>query len=277
MKLKIFLLLILSLTISSAQRKWKRSEPKPEQELQLLHSTHVINFPTTTTLKKGEWEFEISHRFYPTVNSGDNNFWGLDGPVFMRIALAYAFDDKSIIAIGRSNYRDNYDLSIKRQFYEFENVVLPFQIAARVGTAWNTQLNDLDVNDTRNFQYYGQIIINSYYNKFIGIGIVPSYLFNSHPGNINKQSSFTLGSYLQFYFLKFWSVILEWNPTLSGYREGYNTFSAGVEIETGGHFFKIIATNNAYLNTSQVLPGADKSILDGDWRLGFNITRLLTF
>jgi len=48
-----------------------------------------------------------------------------------------------------------------------------------------------------------------------------------------------------------------------------------LEIETGGHFFKIFLSNSTELNQTQFLSGADKSFDDGDLRLGFMITRLL--
>lgn len=51
--------------------------------------------------------------------------------------------------------------------------------------------------------------------------------------------------------------------------------SKELEIETGGHFFKIFLSNSTDLNQTQFLSGADKSFDDGDLRLGFMITRLL--
>ena len=50
----------------------------------------------------------------------------------------------------------------------------------------------------------------------------------------------------------------------------------GIELETGGHFFKIVVTNSIRLNQAQYLAGAFSPFEPGEWRLGFNITRLLT-
>ncbi len=47
----------------------------------------------------------------------------------------------------------------------------------------------------------------------------------------------------------------------------------GFDIETGGHIFHFLVTNNARINPSQYLVGADRSASDDMWRLGFGIIR----
>lgn len=114
-------------------------------------------------------------------------------------------------------------------------------------------------------------------NKKLGIGLVPSYLYNSNIYRADVQNSFTLGMNAQYYFTNMFSVLAEFNPTVNGYLNRFDSAAFGIELETGGHFFKIILTNNAKLNPTQFLSGADKKFGDGEWRLGFNITRLLKF
>jgi hypothetical protein len=49
--------------------------------------------------------------------------------------------------------------------------------------------------------------------------------------------------------------------------------AVGFELETGGHFFKMMVTNSVYLNPSTYLAGSDFPAADDQWRLGFIITR----
>ena len=51
----------------------------------------------------------------------------------------------------------------------------------------------------------------------------------------------------------------------------------GVELETRGHFFKIVLTNQNRLNPTQFLSGTEFDFKPDEWRLGFNITRILPF
>jgi hypothetical protein len=70
-------------------------------------------------------------------------------------------------------------------------------------------------------------------------------------------------------------MMIEWNPTVYGWRDSYNSLAFGIELETGGHFFKLFVTNNVNINTAQYLAGADKKFGKESIRLGFLITRLL--
>ena len=46
---------------------WKRSETEENLDLHLFRSTQSINLPTAETLEKNNLQFEISHRFIPTM------------------------------------------------------------------------------------------------------------------------------------------------------------------------------------------------------------------
>ncbi len=269
----VLLLLVLNIGISQAQVRWKKKKIEKTGEVLLFHSTQVVNLPTTEVLNKGEFQFEISHRFLPPLDA-DKAFLGLDGPAYMRLALGYVPLKNLAVTLGRSNNQDNYDLRIKYKFLQLAGTTLPLTAAVRLGGAWNTEVIDRDANDSKNFQYYGQLVVNTLLYKKLGLGVVPSYLYNSHIYCEKSQYSFTLGSYLQFYLSPMLSLLVETNNTISGWRNQYDSYAFGIELETGGHFFKIFLTNAAALNPSQFLAGAD---LKNQWRLGFNITRVLAF
>jgi hypothetical protein len=259
--------------------KWKRSETDTTsvEELHLFHSTQGIDLPTAETLQEGNYEFEISHRFVPTTSTGRKYLWGLDGPVNMRLALGYGISDRLVLTLGRSNLYGNVDLWLKYNAIQIPNDILPIVAALRGGIAWNSNAPDRPGSDNKNFQYYGQIIINTLIQKKVGIGIVPSYLDNSYIFSADRQYSFTIGTDVVYYWTPLFHVIAEWNPTITGFRMASNPVSFGIELQTGGHFFKIILTNSTELNPSQFLAGTLQSVSNGNWHIGFNITRLLEF
>lgn len=262
----------------SSRSSWQSGEINNPAPLELFHSTEAFNLPTAETLKKGEMQFEISHRFYPPVTANDNSFFGLDGPVNMRLGLGYALSDKLVATLARSNVNGNVDLQIKRKMAAFNSATLPMLFSLQAGAAWNTKILGRDKTDAKNFQYYGQLIFNTMTaHKKLGVGVVPTFLYNSELFGNETRTSLTLGTYLQYYVSSTMSVLAEWNSTLDGYQNEYDAMSFGIELETGGHFFKIIFTNSALLNPSQYCTGADLRFASGDWRLGFNVTRLLAF
>ncbi len=268
--------MILFITLSTfAQVGWQRENKKDILPVELFHSTYAVNLPTAETIGSRELEIEISHRFIPTIKSGSKDFWGFDGPVINRLALSYGITSSTQISLGRSNLYDNYELSVKQKLYENDNKLFPFMFTFKGGAAWNSDHPVIESSDSKAFQFFAQLIFNTMYDKKLGLGVVQSYLYNSHPACKEKQYSFTLGTYLQLYLSEVFSIVWEYNPTVTGWRDYHNPMSFGLEIETGGHFFKIFLSNSTDLNQTQFLSGADKSIDDGDLRLGFMITRLL--
>lgn len=269
----VFLITAQIMIAQESQVGWQRSEDTEAEKLELFRSTQVVNLPSAETLQKSNLEFEISHRFIPDIKSGSKELWGFDGPVNMRLALGYAFTDKLLLTLGRSNAEDNVDLWVKWKSLELNNDLLPTVFALRAGTALNTDSPENARDNTT--QFYGQLIINSMLQDVFGIGIVPSYLYNSYLFSDEAQYSFTMGLYLQYYASDLLGFMFEWNPTVTGFRKRTNPVSFGFELNTGGHFFKIVLTNSTDLNPSQFLSGASQSFNSGEWHIGFNITRLL--
>lgn len=279
----------LTVTVLNAQPKWKRSEPPKKVDLALFHATMTANFPTSETLKKGDFMYEISHRFLPAIKEGYGTFWGLDGPAKIRTALSYGISNRVMVTLGHSNLVDNLDLQVKAKLLQIRSKTLPGLVAVRGGVAVNTEIPEsLDRGklDGDNFQFYAQLIYNAmFFNKKLGVGIVPSYLYNSNIFTIEKQFTFTLGNYYQFYLNRMWSFWLELNPIVAGYqgfvspdelgRKSHNHIAFGLDIETGGHFFHLFVTNNSRLNPSQFLVGADKKAAVDNLRIGFGLTRHL--
>lgn len=276
----VICILLLTSAASFAQdgsSAWKRSGEEYTPPLQLFHSTHGINLPTAEVMQQGNFEFEVSHRFVPVISDGSRHLWGFDGPSNIRLALGYAYSNDGYVTLGRSNVQDNLDLNVKHQLFAFRSEMLPVLVAARLGGAWNSDVADRDAGDSRNFQYYAQLIVNAMYAERFAFGVVPSYVDNSRITHRNRQYSFVVGLHAQYYITDVLNVVAEWIPTVTGWRTRHNTVAFGIELETGGHFFKIIASNNDLLNPAQVLAGASDSFNDGDLHIGFNITRLLAF
>lgn len=286
MKLKALLIFCILISIPlAAQPKWKKKTPAKKPDLELFHSTMTANFPTTETLKKGDWEYEISHRFNGLVNDGFGDLWGIDGGSRIRFGLSYALTDHLMIRAGRTNVQDNYDLALKYKLVQIRNSTLPTVFAVRVGGAWNSaEVTGRDRSDSKNFQFFSQLIMNTMLQKKFAIGIVPSYVYNSDSFSPDREYTFSLGNYYQYYINGKFSVFVEYSPIISGYQgpiqqgavtKSFNSLTYGFDVGTGGHFFRILLTNNTRLNTSQFLVGGTRSVSDNEWSIGFNITRYL--
>lgn len=256
---------------------WERRSEATEAPVTVFPSTHVVNLPTAETLRGGEWQFEIAHRFIPAVSSGSDALWGLDGPANMRLGLGFAPTDRFMATVARSNYLDNWDLQLKYRALSGELAGTPFLIALQAGGAWSSEVAERDAGDKGNFQYYGQLILNTVLADRFAVGVVPSYVYNVLLDRVDPVDDLFWGFYGQLFLTDIVSVTGEVNLGDDGVELTHNAGSFGIELETGGHFFKIFLTNSVRLNPTQFLVGTDYPFAPNAMRLGFSITRLLRF
>ncbi|MDH5642867.1 MAG: DUF5777 family beta-barrel protein [Gemmatimonadota bacterium] len=255
--------------------RWSRQRETVQLDVETFHSTQSITLPTSQTIGKSEFEFEISHRFFPPLSSGPKGLWGLDGPVLMRLGLSYGITDRMTVTLARSNRADNIDLQGKFRLPGIRSENFPLTFAVQAGLAWNTEVPGRVAGDNRNIQYYGQFIFNGLVNDVVAVGLVPSYLHNVDVNTDVSETNVSLGGYVHFYATEVLALIGEWNasPSRTGFEN--NTAGLGFQLETGGHFFKVIVTNSPNINPSQYLPGTPDPFSADNLRLGFNITRVL--
>lgn len=253
--------------------QWQRAEGPTEPPPLVFRSTQGINFPTATTLSKGEWQFEVSHRFRPAMSEGSDALWGLDGPVYLRLGLGYAITDRFTVTLQRSNEQDNLDLNFRGRLWERGHDRFPFLLGAQVGAAWNGELPDVSPEPDP-WQFYAMVILDQGLGERVGIGLVPAYLRNPDVFAESPENAYSLGVHGQVYLSDDWSLLGEWNFSDAWNERLYDWGAFGVELEAGGHFFKLVVTNATSTNPSQFLAGTPFKFEPEEWRLGFNITRM---
>jgi hypothetical protein len=269
----------------TAQVTWQRSEPEQELGLRIFHSTKVIGLPTAESLNKGDFEFEISHRFVPPVKDGYEALYGFDGPAQMRIAVGYAAFENWLITLGRSSIDDNTDFRIKHRFLQYRNETLPILAAIQFGAAWNpveTSYMNPQGNlvirprdHEQHVQYFGQMMVDVKPWSRLAVGIVPSFLYNRDIRVEDTENTFMLGTHYQIYLSRRWSLIGEWSFILSDKEDWHNPGGIGVELETGAHIFEMFVTNQVRINPAQHLAGAEYPFDGDNLRIGFFINRIL--
>jgi len=275
---KIIIIILMSYFSSLSQSSWKRGEVT-EAPLQLFHSTYALNLPTAETIKEGDFIYTIAHRFNTPVSSGFDNMWGLDGSATIRMSLGYAISSDFLVNLGRSNRSSNWDLELKYKAIQIKDESFPILVSFLGGTAYNQKFNPIAENlDTlsegRRMQFYGSMIVNCMlFDKKLGIGVVPTFLYNAHLPCPDVMNSFVLGTYLQYYINEMYSISLEATPTVTGWRNKYDSYAIGLEMETGGHFFKFIFGNNTAMNLSQFVAGASNPFGFNNLHFGFQISR----
>jgi hypothetical protein len=247
----------------------------------------VVNIPTTRTVDTGIWLFLIGHRFLPRTNDGYSVFYGLDGSANIFLNLGYALSDKLFINLGRSNLQDNIEFDVR---YGIKKQVsgdkLPVAIAIQASGNWLSEKREgEDRLHSDVLKFTGQAMLSHQLRDGLSFIVVPGILINPDSKTKSEDPLITIGLGGKIHLYKSVSIVAEWSPIVSGYIlteslgnfNRFDTWASGIELAVGGHVFQIIATNSTGLTTDQYMRGGDLDIRDGDFRIGFNIFRMLEF
>jgi len=261
--------------------RWQRRGPA-QTPVTVFHSTQSANLPTAETLRRGEMLIEISHRFQPAISEGADAFWGIDGPATNRLGIAYAPLDRLMVGILRSNLLDNLELNAKARVFEAgASSVVPIMVGVMGGVAFNTDVPASPGYDDDESQAYAQVILNVLLGHRLAVGVVPTYLHNPRIADATPDDAFVLGANGTLYLSPEVGLFGEWmgSEARPDFDDPAATLgdvaTAGLQLEVGGHFFKLLVTNSTRLNPTQVLPGTRYSLGPSQWRFGFNLTRLM--
>lgn len=238
--------------------------------------TRLINLPTTTTIEKHDFLFRISHRFLPKTDSGYDSYYGLDGPAVIFASLGYGITDNLEVALGRSNLFQEWELSagwlIAKQG---ETRHLPFSAVLHAGLVWASQRSEGRGRwDGKNFKGNLQLSLSRQVTRRWSLLVVPSFSTNTNHWALDSTGTFALGLGTRYMFLEDLSVLVEWIPVISGYRNVQNGWGVGIEKKIGGHVFQVFVVNSFGMTSDQFPTGGDLRINDFDFRFGFNLFRI---
>lgn len=255
--------------------------------LATFKGTRLINFHTLEVPGRRTLDFRISHRFGP-LNSGFDNFFGLDGGASIRIGFDYSPDGRFCAGFGRTSYEKMLDGFVKyRLLRQRESGGSPVGVTLFTSVFVTTQK---DPNKEANgFDKYGlftnrlsfthQIIVGRKFSDRFSVQIAPTMVHYNLAEHISdKNDVFILAAATRFKFTKRMALTLEygWRPLEYSRLTYYDHLGVGIDIETGGHVFQLFATNSFGLVENQFLAHTTSKWSNAGIRFGFNISRVFT-
>ncbi len=269
----------------------ERTDASPNGPAYPFNGWRLLNLPTTRGLDAGTSLFLISHRFAPPVNRGYDALYGLDGPSVIELTVGHALTDKLLVTLGRSNEANDVELGTHYQVaQQWGPRGWPLGVSVHGTMNWLSGAPPEGEGRFRSdaFKWAGQVSVARALGDRYGVLLTPGVLLNPATDIHGEQALLSLGLGGRATVYRNISIFGEWVPILSGYVETrtlgnlnrFDSWGAGVEITTAGHVFQIVATNSAGIATDQYLRGGDldvRNVLNGEFRLGFNIFRVLNF
>ena len=271
----------------------------PEYSTAAFKTTRVINGHSLENTAHGVLDFRIGHRFGP-VNSGANEFWGLDQAT-IRLGLDYGVTDCLMIGIGRSSYQKTYDGFVKYKLLRQCDagctmpLTLAFVAATSINgipqsTLWPYPEEERPFYFSHRMAYSFQLIAGRKFSESISFQLNPGLV---HINLVEKADQtndiFHLSGAGRVKLSKRVAINAEYfyvlpgqipEPTAADLAAGElpvrNSFSIGFDIETGGHVFQLHMTNSLAMFERGYITETTEQWSDGGIHFGFNISRVFT-
>ena len=261
----------------------KGDKPVIDYTSATFKSTKIVIGQSVQTPPKGNLNFQITHHF-GAINTGYENLFGLKLSS-VRLGLDYGVTTWLGVAVGLNTDKNTWDGDVKikliRQCRGAKRIPITVDLFGNTAIAtykWtdNTRTDYF----TSRVTYSCQLLIARKFSNSLSLQITPSMVHkNLVPKTADKNDIFTLGGGGRFKLTRRMSVNAEYHHLFSGQvvsTKAYDSFSLGVDIETGGHVFQIFLTNSSGEYEQTYLTETRGKWSNGDIFLGFNINRMFT-
>lgn len=259
-------------------------KPQTEYTYATFKTTRIITSRSIELPAPGEMQFVISHRF-GRVNSGWRDFFGLD-QANMRFGFEYGATKWLSLGFGRSNVEKYYDGFVKLKFLRQSTGKRKMPITAVLFASVGITSQKYANPDRENYMssrvaYAYQLMIARKFTPGFSMQVMPTMVhMNLVPTKQDKNDVFSIGAGARQMITKSLSINAEYfyvfedqvtNPEMSNH-----IFSIGIDLETGGHVFQIMATNALGMVEQFYVPKTTGKWSAGDIHLGFNVNRMFS-
>src|SRR6266545_155945 len=235
----------------------ERPEPNPL-------GTRLIDTPTPFTIGSRRVELLFSHRFQQTVQDGDShNLWGMDGGADVGIGLGLGVTRHLDLAVLRSSFQENFELSAKYLVAE-QSPRVPLSLGLRVGA---DLLRREGIEDAD--RPFIQLLLARELVPGVSLVLSPAWVRDTprlrDAFNVPVGITFPIHDSL---------IEIEWIPANRDLDESEDAWHVAISKQIGGHIFEVLAGNSRGTTVDQYLGGDSAAgFKAGDVRLGFNLIR----
>jgi len=261
--------------------------------------TRIISTSSIETLPKRKLDVRIAHLFGDLAgdNGGFQTFYGLENVSDVAIGAEYGVNDQFTIGLyrtkgagsmpdGTPGLRQLINAVIKHRLLRQQTeggapVSLTFLGLATMSAASKIDNPDAIRNFAsfaHRFAYTTQLLIARKYSDAFSIQLTPSYTYRNITPFEDSNGLFSIGGAARAQLTKVLGLVVDVTFPLSDNRQSgsgfYPAIGIGLEIDTGGHLFQVNITNASALMETDYIPYTTSNWTDGEFRLGFTISRL---
>jgi hypothetical protein len=298
--LSLFLLSVTGFLMAqdSTQTEKPAQTPSRSKVMEIFYGTRCVNHHTVMQVGKKVLAYRISHRFGTLKGDGNPDtkldqlysFFGLDGPASISFMFDYGITDDLMVGVGRDQFNRVWNGYAKYNILDQETGGMPLTLGVHAKANIITErdgaaaVNGFDRygNFAHRMSYVTQIMIARKFGQRFALQLSPTYIHhNLVETAADKNDIFALAAMGQIKLRKRLGLSFEYSYAFGDYTPGrssdpqqiFSSASISLDIVTGGHVFQIMVVNSVPINEAWSIPYTRENLLDGDVRLGFNISR----
>jgi hypothetical protein len=249
----------------------------------------IIDNQTVMVPIKGTFEFDIMHRFGVWEN-GYDDFWGLFASSNIRFAASYSPIDKLFVGLGLTKNKMLWDVSAKYSIIEqMTEGRWPISVTYYGNAAVDTRSGDFFVHNSDRYSYFNQLIFARKFTEKFSAQVAPSLShtnvvngYYSEPGKVSperKHDHFAIAFSGRYKIKESMALVANYDQPLTKHKSGNPNpnISIGVDVTTSAHSFQFFFGNYYFLSPQQNNMYNQNDFTEGQFLLGFNITRLWNY
>lgn len=286
--LSAFFLVFISAQINAQQAGVE------EPIIQTFRHSRIINSHSVETLAARQLDFRVVHRFGDLAgdNGGWPTFYGLESASDVSIGFEYGITNNIMIGISRSKgsgpLKQNLNGFLKvRLMTQERNGNIPFSLAAIGMTSYSTMqkseivgvLNFFAKSSHRLTSHLGLHLARKFSDR-LSAQFNAQWTYRNVVLTGDENDLVSIGGGLRAQLGKSVAILLDTTfPILSDLRTSENNYypslGIGFEFDTGGgHVFQVNLSNSQGIIETDYIPYTRSNWSEGQFRLGFTISRL---
>lgn len=272
-----------------------------EPVYRIFKDTRVVNIHSPETLDKGKLDIRISHRFGDVAgdNGGFATFYGLETAADVSIGGEYGFSDRLTAGLYRTKGA-GVSTSGAPGLRQLLNGVAKFRLAQQEkgrGTPLSATLMGLVSMSTQEklegpgnenaiasfpnfnhrFAFHAQLILARKFSDGFSLQLSPGYTHRNLVPFEQENGLLSLSAGGRIQVTRVLGILADVAIPLASSRgsdTGYHpAIGVGFEFETSGHVFQVNLTNATALMETDFIPYTTSDWTEGEFRLGFTISR----
>ncbi|HCE54316.1 MAG TPA: hypothetical protein DER05_04600 [Lutibacter sp.] len=263
-----------------AQEDDSKKDEKVTEKLEraAFEGSSIIENPSNVLFSKNTLEVQMSHRF-DLINE-KNSLAGIYGNANIRIGLAYAITDRITVGYGTTKIDRLQDFNLKVALLrQTQSNKIPVSVSYYGNFTVNARLKENFNMIQDRYSFFNQIIIAKRFTPEFSLQIAPSVSHFNLVEPTMQNDLFAIAFGGRYKVSPQTAILADYTQPLTQFTTGnpHPGISVGVEFATSGHAFQLFATNYNGLSLQKDNMFNTNNFFNGDFMIGFNITRKYNF